>query len=278
MLTNIIYSMKKEMLRRRLSNRTIESYVFCVKRFLKRFDKDPRKITKREVKEFLGELIERNKAGSTLNVYLSAIRFLMEDVLRRNLHLDFKYSRRPKNLPVFLTRDELKRLFDVIKNPKHKLMIELMYSAGLRVSELLHLRVRNFEFEMGFGWIRKGKGNKDRPFIIAEKLKQEMEEYIRENNLLADDLLFSRNNVLPLHARSVQEIVKKAAKRAGIRKNVHPHTLRHSFATHLVEDGYTLTDVQRLLGHKSIQTTMVYSHTADPKLLDVKSPFDGLEE
>ena len=268
--------MKKEMLRRRLSNRTIESYVFCVKRFLKRFDKDPRKITKREVKEFLGELIERNKAGSTLNVYLSAIRFLMEDVLRRNLHLDFKYSRRPKNLPVFLTRDELKRLFDVIKNPKHKLMIELMYSAGLRVSELLHLRVRNFEFEMGFGWIRKGKGNKDRPFIIAKKLKDEILHHIRENKLMKDDFLFTRNKILPLHVRTVQEILKKAAKKAGIKKHVHPHMLRHSFGTHLVEEDNDLVDVQQLLGHSSMKTTMVYVHTAAPRIISVKSPFDNL--
>ena len=273
-----IQTMKREMLRRKFSRKTVETYSYFITKFLKKVNKEPKKISKKDVQEYLGELAQEDKSGSTLNINLSAIKFLLEEVLRKNIHLNIKYSRRPKSIPTFLTKDETKELFDVIENRNHKLMVELMYSAGMRVSELLNLRVKDFETAMDYGWIRKGKGNKDRPFIIAEKLKQEMEEYIRENNLLADDLLFSRNNVLPLHARSVQEIVKKAAKRAGIRKNVHPHTLRHSFATHLVEDGYTLTDVQRLLGHKSIQTTMVYSHTADPKLLDVKSPFDGLEE
>jgi len=273
-----IQTMKREMLRRKFSRKTVETYSYFITKFLKKVNKEPKKISKKDVQEYLGELAQEDKSGSTLNINLSAIKFLLEEVLRKNIHLNIKYSRRPKSIPTFLTKDETKELFDVIENRNHKLMVELMYSAGMRVSELLNLRVKDVETAMDYGWIRKGKGNKDRPFIIAEKLKQEMEEYIRENNLLADDLLFSRNNVLPLHARSVQEIVKKAAKRAGIRKNVHPHTLRHSFATHLVEDGYTLTDVQRLLGHKSIQTTMVYSHTADPKLLDVKSPFDGLEE
>jgi len=276
MITNTIYSMKKEMLRRRLSPRTIDSYIFCIKKFFNRVNKNPRKIRKKYVKEFLDDLAERKRSGSTLNVYLSAIKFLMNDVLRRNINLNFRYSKRPKKLPVYLNREELKRLFDAIKNPKDKLMIQLMYAAGLRVSELLNLRVKDFEIDMGFGWIRKGKGNKDRPFIIANRLKEELLYYIKENNLMHDDFLFSRNGILPLHPRTVQEILKKAAKEAGIMKKVHPHMLRHSFGTHLVEEENDLTDVQKLMGHNDIKTTMVYVHTASPKIISIKSPFDSL--
>jgi integrase/recombinase XerD len=271
-----IQTMKREMLRRKFSKRTIKTYSYFITKFLKRVNKEPRKISKKDVQEYLGGLAEEDKSGSTLNLNLCAIKFLLEEVIRKNIHLNMKYSRRPKSIPTFLTKDETRELFNVIDNDKHKLMIELMYSAGMRVSEMLNLRVKDFEIAMDYGWIRKGKGNKDRVFIIADDLKQEIEEYIRDNNLIADDLLFSRNSFVPLHTRTVQEILKKAAKRAKIMKNVHPHTLRHSFAKHLVDNGYSITDVQKLLGHNSIETTMIYTHTADPKMLDVRSPYDDL--
>ena len=216
--------MKKEMLRRRFSMRTVQSYIFCVEKFMKKVQ-DPNKIRKNEIKEFLHELSQRKRAGSTMNVYLSAIKFLVNDILRKNINIKIRYSKTPKRLPVFLTRDELKRLFQAIENQKHKLMVELMYSAGLRVSELLHLKARDFEVDMGFGWIRKGKGNKDRPFIIAKRLKDEVVYYIIENKLTQDDFLFARNKVIPLSTRTVQEILKKAAKKAGIKKKVHPHII-----------------------------------------------------
>jgi site-specific recombinase XerD len=271
-----IQTMKREMLRRKFSKKTIKTYSYFITKFLKKVNKEPRKITKKDIQEYLGGLAEEDKSGSTLNLNLCAIKFLLEEVIRKNIHINMKYSRTPKSIPTFLTKDETKELFNVIENKKHKLMVELMYSAGMRVSEMLHLRVKDFEIAMDYGWIRKGKGNKDRPFIIADSLKQEIEEYIRENNMLSDDLLFSRNSFVPLHTRTVQEILKKAAKRAKIMKNVHPHTLRHTFAKHLIDDGWTVTDVQKLLGHNSIETTMIYTHTADPKVLDIRSPFDNL--
>jgi len=278
MLYNVLKAMRKEMVRRKFSKKTVETYLFCINQFFKRNSKNPRSVSKKEIQEYLGDLAMEDKSGSTLNVHLSAIKFLMEEVLRRNINLNIKYSRRPKSIPTYLTKDETKDLFNVIDNHKHKLMVELMYSTGMRVSEMLNVRVKDFEIAMDYGWIRRGKGNKDRPFIIADSLKQEIEGYIRENNLLSDDLLFSRNSFIPLHTRTVQEIVKKAAKRAGIRKNVHPHTLRHSFAKHLVDNGYTVTDVQKLLGHNNIQTTMIYTHMDNPRMLNVQSPFDSLEK
>jgi len=273
MYTSTIQSMKKEMNRRRLSQRTIDSYLFCIYKFLKKINKHPRKITKKEIKNYMDDLSERGKAGSTLNIHLSAIKFLIEETFHRNLFINLKYSRRPKHLPTVLTKEETKRLFDAVHNPKHKLMIELMYSAGLRLSELLNLKVKDIEDKLG--WVRKGKGNKDRPFIIADKLRQRIIDFIDSEKLNHSDLIFTGRNGR-VHPRTVQEIIKQAAKKARIRKNVHPHTLRHSFATHLIEDGYDVADVQALLGHNSMQTTMIYVHLAGAKLLSVKSPFDNL--
>jgi site-specific recombinase XerD len=274
-MEDVTYSMKKEMLRRKLSLRTIESYCFCVKKFFKQCRKEPRKITKKDVKDYLDNLALRNKAGSTLNIHLSAIKFLLEDVLRRNINLDMKFSRRPKTLPTVLNKSEVKMLIGTIKNPKHNLMIQLMYSAGLRLSELLHLKVKDFEFENNFGWVRAGKGNKDRPFILAESLRKMISDFVRNNDLKPNDYLF-KGPKGHMHQRSVQEIIRKARKKAKIMKNVHPHTLRHSFATHLIEDGYNVTDVQPLLGHTSVKTTEMYLHIAAPRILSVRSPLDTL--
>lgn len=151
-----------------------------------------------------------------------------------------------------------------------------MYASGLRVSELVHLKVKDVEIDRGFGWVRKGKGNKDRPFIIAEKLRDEIDKHICLNKLDSFDYLFKSFEGMKISPSTIQRIVKKAAKNAKIRKNVHPHTLRHSFATHLIEDGCDVKNVQGLLGHSNIQTTMVYVHIANPRLLVVKCPFDNL--
>ena len=274
MNTNIINSMKREMNRRRYSKRTIESYIFCIGKFLSKFNKNPRKITKKEITNYLENLSEKGRSGSTMNVYLSSIKFLMNDIFRRNINLNIHYSRRPKRLPEFLNKNEVKILFDSIKNPKHRLMIELMYSAGLRVGELVSLKIK--DLETNFGWVRKGKGNKDRMFIIAESLKGKIINYIDDNNLDWDDYLFGARDSRHLSIRTVQEIVKKAKKKAKIKKNVHPHTLRHSFATHLIENENDICDVQRLLGHNSVKTTMIYVHMAHPKMISIKSPYDNL--
>jgi site-specific recombinase XerD len=155
-------------------------------------------------------------------------------------------------------------------------MVRLMYSSGLRVSELVNLRVRDFEFDKGYGWVRKGKGNKDRLFVLSEMIKQELLGFIQEQGLGFDSWVFEGVKYGHLTTRTVYEIVKRASVKAGLGKRVHPHTLRHSFATHLIENGYDVVRVQSLLGHNSVDTTMVYVHMASPELLGVTSPYDSL--
>ena len=152
--------------------------------------------------------------------------------------------------------------------------MNVTYSAGLRVSELVNLRAENFEFSNNYGWVRKGKGNKDRLFIIADDLKKELELHISRECKSNHSWLFEGWKRMHISVRSAQEILKKAAKKSGINKNVHTHTLRHSFATHLLENGYDVASVQFLLGHSSTDTTMQYVHMASPRMINVKSPLD----
>ena len=220
-------------------------------------------------------IMEKGRSGSTLNVYVNALKFMIEEVLSKRILINLKYSKVPKTLPVFLTKEEVRKLVSSIKNAKHKLMVELMYSAGLRVSELINLKVEDLDLNSRIGWVRNGKGRKDRLFVVADSLLKILGNYLILNNIGEGYLFLGRNNS-HIHQRSLQNIVKMAAKKAGIKKKVHCHTLRHSFATHLVENGYDVATVQSLLGHSSSRTTMVYIHMASPKLVNVKSPLDSL--
>ena len=269
---------RKEGLRRGLSHKTIKTYNHCVRKFFSKCPKQPNEVKKADVKDFLDNLIDKGAGGNTINVYLNAIKFFYGQVLNRKLVLYIKYSKTPKSLPTVLTKEEVLSLIGAIDNPKHRLMAELIYSAGLRVSELVHLKAKDLELDKNYGWVRKGKGNKDRLFIIANNLKNNLLVHISKNCYNRDSYVFSGQKQGHISVMTIQKIIKKAAKKAGILKNVHPHTLRHSFATHLIENNYDVFSLQSLLGHNSPQTTMAYVHTASQNMINVKSPFDSLEQ
>ncbi|MBW2990608.1 tyrosine-type recombinase/integrase [Candidatus Woesearchaeota archaeon] len=270
-----LYLLKKEALRRGLSHRTVVTYCQCVKQFMRKCRKEFLKVGKKDITDYIDSLVERGACGNTLNVHINALRFLFQEVFGRRIMFRVRYSKTPKTLPVFLTKNEVIRLFEAVINPKHRLILELIYSAGLRVGEVIRLKKQDLEFERGIGWVRRGKGAKNRPFIIARLLVPKLKLRVEANCKFGSYLFVGRKNS-HISVRSVQEIVKHAAVQAGIKKNVHPHTLRHSFATHLVENGYEVCAVQPLLGHNSAETTMVYVHMARPALLGVKSPYDSL--
>ncbi len=273
---DVIELMKKEMLRRKYGSRTIKTYVYCLRKFMSKCHKEPKKINREDVIDYLDRLSQKDLSGSTININLQALKFMMEEVLHRSRSFyHIKYSKTPKKLPEVLSKDETIKLIKTITNNKHQLMIKLMYSAGLRVSELVHLKVKDFEFEINHGWVRKGKGNKDRLFIIAKKIKKELQDYIQKEGITLDSWLFSSYNG-HISQRTAQVIVKKTAKEAKISKNVYCHTLRHSYATHLIENGYDVASVQSLLGHNSPETTMIYLRMASPKMINVVSPLDNL--
>lgn len=276
-MMSLTEQLRREALRRGLSQRTIKTYCFCVEKFLSFFrNKELKCITKKEVQEYFDCFVDRGKPGNTINVHLNAVKFFFEQVLRKRLTVNIAYSKIPKRLPEFLTGEEIVHILESISNPKHKLMIALLYATGMRVGELVSLKVRDFEFNQNYGWVRQGKGRKDRPFIIPQKLKSGLLGWIEKQKLGLDDWLFTGYGRNHISSATIQQIIKDAARKAKIFKHVHPHTMRHSFATHLIQNGYGVTEVQPLLGHSSLQTTMIYLHMAAPELLKVKSPYDAL--
>lgn len=271
---DIGYAVIKECKRRRLSPQTTKTYLFCINRFLNKCKKPIQHISKKDVREFLEKESLRGLSGSSLNTYHMALRFLFTQVLDKKMWIGIKYSKTRQRLPNVLTQEEIKKLIWSVKNYKHKIMIALIYSAGLRVSELVNLKVKDLEIQRGFGYVRNGKGGKDRLFVLSKKLAPIIQQIITNDRLDGEDYLLMSNRGRKYNIRSLQKIIKTASKKAGIKKNVHPHTLRHFYATHLIDSGKAITDVQAMLGHKSPETSLIYVHSSNAKFIDVNSPFD----
>ena len=180
-----------------------------------------------------------------------------------------------KKLPVVLTKEEVRSLLYAIPRLKSRVLVTLFYASGLRVSEALHLRVEDLEIKDAIAWVRSGKGGKDRMVILGEHLVTDLAKYLKKAKIRSG-YLFPGSNGKPLTARNAQQIVARAAKKARLTKNVTPHTLRHSFATHLREAGNDLRMIQELLGHASIQTTEIYTHVSAEEKRSVQSPADTL--
>ena len=194
-----------------------------------------------------------------------------------NRKLDIKHlypSRKSHSLPNYLTKEEVRKLIAKVENIKHRCIIKLLYGSGLRLSELLHLKVSDIDSKSMIIHIRKSKGNKDRVVMLSNSLLQELRIYFKKHK--PNDFLFEGQTGGIYSAKSVQMIVKKAASKAGIKKQVTPHTLRHSFATHLLESGTDVRFIQELLGHNSIKTTEIYTHITNISKSKIKSPLDSL--
>ena len=270
MPVDVVYNMKREMFRRKLSPRTIKTYLYYVGLFLiANKEKTPKKFSKKDVREFLYRMEERDVSGSTLNVAHNALRFMMIEILHKTCYLKIRYSKTPKRQLEYLTKNEIKKILEAIPNPKHRLLVSLMYGAGLRVGEVTKLKISDFLFEENIGWVREGKGNKDRPFILPQSIKEMLKTYCEKEQTW----LFS-GRMGALTVKSVQNIVALAGKNANIGKHVHPHMFRHSFTTHLFEAGVDIISVQSLLGHVRPETTLGYSHAIRPKMILIKSPLD----
>ncbi len=240
--------------RKHYSRHTEKQYVYWVRDFVLFHGKQhPIGLGKAEIEEYLNYLAsERNVAASTQNQALNAIAFLYKAVLDRPLDfkLDFLRARRPKPLPTVLSRQEVRSLLEAMYGP-NRLASQLMYGSGLRLSEALRLRIKDVDQGQLQLTVRRGKGAKDRMTMLPESLLRP---------------LLSRN--------TLQRAVSRAARIAMIQKRVTPHVLRHSFATHLLEDGYDIRTVQELLGHRHVTTTMIYTHVLNRGGMAVRSPLD----
>jgi len=193
------------------------------------------------------------------------------NVLGNNLNLP--NPKKNQTIPDILTIKEIKRLIEVTNNVKHKLIIKLLYGCGFRVSEIVDLKKEDVNFEEGLIHIKLGKGKKDRFVKIPESIRNELKSYC---NISDFKILFPSNRDGKLTTATIQAILKNAAKKAKIKKRVYPHLLRHSFATHLLEQGTDLRIIQKLLGHSSIKTTQIYTQISQASIKKVESPLDKI--
>lgn len=262
---NHIETFKTELKLRGFSQNTIKAYCFYMREFLKNYEPTPE-----NAKLFIVKKIESGLSKRSANIIRASLVFFFKEILKKELEI--KSIKTEKKMPEILTKEEVKRLIEAVVNEKHRLIIKLFYSTGLRLSELTELKVKNIHFNEKIG-ITTGKGNKERVFIIGEALTKELLSYVKDKT--PNDYVFTGPKGKLSH-RAVQKIVKKAAERAKIGKNVRPHTLRHSFATHLLESGEDIRKIQELLGHSNLSTTQIYTHVSKEELKKVKNPLDAL--
>ena len=269
-----------ELVIRSYSPKTVKAYMFSLKEYFiffssylqpdyvffginKNMDEDL-------IKKFLKYKKERDCSPKTLHVYLSAIKFFYQEVIRTPLKIDIKYAKRPKKLPVVLTHREIMEIIGTLNNLKHRFIIALAYGAGLRVSEVTNLKVYHLDFEEKRIYVRQAKGSKDRITILPEPLLEDLKKFTLA--VKKDEYLFKSQRGGKLNTRTLQKVFRQALIKANISKEASFHSLRHSFASHLVEANLNLRIIQELLGHQSIKTTQIYTHIEPEIFRNIESP------
>jgi site-specific recombinase XerD len=258
------------------SESTIKAYVESLSAMARSTGLSPDAMSTDQIRDYLHHLtVVRKLSQSALNQFISALKVLWVEVLRRSWDpISFPRTRLEKHLPVVFSREEVHRIFDSVTNMKHRVMLMMVYSSGLRIGELLALRPCDIDAERMQVHVVQGKGNKDRYTILSKAIVEPLRLYYRLYR--PKQWLFETGKGVRCSVRTMQEIFHRTLRKAGITKPAHLHTLRHSFATHLMEQGVSLPIIQQLLGHKSLRTTSIYLHVQPYALSTVKSPLDSL--
>jgi len=278
-MNGIIERYKNLLIQKRYSANTIKIYGSYFADYCAYFSpKDLKRITTAEINSYILSLIEtKNISVSQQNQRINAIKFYYEKVLgREKQYYELHRPKKEHKLPKVLSKTEVKRIFDVTTNLKHKCILMLIYSAGLRRSEVLNLVPTDIDSERMVIRINGAKGKKDRITLLSENLLKLLRRYYQEYR--PEKYLFEGQHGGKYSETSVGNILKKAARKAGIKKDVTPHMLRHSFATHLLEQGTDLRYIQELLGHESSKTTEIYTHVSKNAIDKIKNPLDELLE
>jgi len=262
------YLLKLEL--KRYSNNTVRAYVNCFEAFINHFlDLNPIDINENEIRSYLQKLVQEGKSSSYINQVVNSIKFFYEIVHGMpNRFYSIERPRKEKKLPEVLSKEEIVAIIANTNNIKHKCIVSLLYTSGLRRSELLNLRVTDIDSKRMMVRIGNAKGNKDRLTVLSAEVLKDLKSYYKEYR--PKDYLFEGAKGGPYSSSSVLNIVVSASKRARIRKKVTPHMLRHSFATHLLENGTDLRHIQLLLGHNSTKTTEIYTHVANRSFMNIK--------
>lgn len=274
----ILLRMKEDILLRGLSIRTMESYTSNARVFLEYCNRPSEQLNEYDIRNFLLYLINEKKVSpGTVNAYSAAIRFLFAVTFNRTLnYLQIPRQKKRRTLPEVLTREEVSSIIESCKNIKHKAMLAVIYSSGLRISEAAALKTTHIDSKNMRLFVESGKGGKDRYTLLSETCLHVLREYFRIYRPKHPEewLFLGTNNVSHITYRAIELAFDKAVKKTNITKRVSVHTLRHAFATHLLEDGATLLQIKELLGHSNIRSTTVYLHLAN-LTSDIKSPLDN---
>ena len=277
-MTPLRQRMLEDLRIRNYSPSTVRAYIRCIADFAEHFNKSPDTLGSEEIRSY--QLFLLNQKRVKLSTYIQsvcALRFFYQNTLRRRIEIDrIPLPRYEKKLPVILSKAEVKALLEAPRNLKHRAMLATMYGAGLRVSEVAKLKVSDLDRERRVIWVRGGKGHKDRQVMLAEPLREVLAAYWKWKRPV-EWLFPGKKADCPITTGSVFKLCEAAAKKAGITKPVHPHSLRHAFATHLLDEGVNLLVIQALLGHAHLRTTAGYLHLSDSAIRSTKSPLESLD-
>jgi len=277
-MTKLREKMIKDMKIRRLAEKTQQAYISSVANLALYYQKSPDLLNEEKILDYLFHLMEERKLSwSACNVAASAINFFYQITLaQRQIRVKIPPRRSQKKLPQVLSKEELERLFNAAANQKHRVMLMTTYAGGFRVSELVRLKPIHIESERMLIRVDQGKGNKDRYTLLSERLLLELRDYWMAYRPMTW-LFPGRNPDKPLTTKSAENAYNIAKQKVGIKRGRGIHTLRHCFATHLLEAGVDLRTIQMLMGHRSIITTMIYLQISRKRLATIKSPLDIID-
>jgi len=267
---NILDKTKRVLKLRNYSPQTCKAYILYIKEYVGFSKEKGIKNKQKAIEEFLLDKHKRGQSPQTINLALNAVKFLYAEVLKDPQKIDLKFAKRNKKLPIVLSRAEIEKIIEATDNAKYRLLISLGYGCGLRVSEVIKLKVADLDIDELVVHIKEAKGKKDRISVMPEKLQNDLRNSIAGKSM--DDFIFASNRGGILTTTSLQKMFRKSLIKAQVQKPATFHSLRHSFATHLLENGTDVRYVQELLGHSNIRTTQIYTRVTNPSLKNIKSP------
>jgi len=271
--------MLEELQRRNYSENTTRYYIRAVEDFSRRFNRPPDRLGLRHIREYQAELFQKQKLSSgSINNRLAALRFFYIKTLKKAWSIaETPYPKRPFHLPSILNQEEVTQLIDAALTPYHRILLMTLYATGVRNAELTHLKVRDIDSKRMVIHIQGGKGRRDRDVMLSLKLREHWRRLPRKSSVWLFPGNRWHNSDQPIDTKTPRNACKEAVQRAGIKKQVHPHTLRHCFATHLLEAGADLRTIQILLGHRDLKETTIYLHLSERHLHATASPLDSLK-
>ncbi len=280
-MTQLRKMMLEELQRRNYSQQTTKAYIRTIWEFAKYFHRSPDELGPEHIREFQAHLFrERKLSGNSVAQRTAALRFLFVKTLKRSYMLEqIPFPKVPLRLPTILSPEEVTRLIEAAPNLLYRTILMTLYSTGIRRAELVQLKAADIDKELMQVHIHEGKGKRDRNVPLSPKLLEALREYwrwMKPATYVFPGVVEGRRVDAPISDKVVWHACRVAAKHAGIRKRVHPHTLRHSFATHLLEAGADLPTIQKLLGHSDIRDTTIYLHLSRKHLTAVANPLDEI--